>query len=671
MINPLSASIAVEIKGVLAITNYKLNYTNLETQPVEAIYHFALPRAASLMACHVVVDHRSFTAEVMSRKDAAREYEEAIEEERRTVLVESLNDGLYAINIGNLDSQESIEIELQIAQILQATDLGKVLTYRLPTTIAPRYGTGSNDIEPEYYLFAQYPFHAEIHSEEPIVITHASHNIVAGDKKQTFSGLLDKDIFCSWSANAQEHYHAGTCAGKSYLLGYPSPSSNHTTGACQPDTEFHVLIDRSGSMSGQSIALTKVALNSLLEEIPEAVRINLSSFGCDVETLLPASSELSGDIRKRLRQCIACMNADMGGTEIVKALVASLKTLPESQETKHLIVITDGQVNINREELAAITLLSHKRNVIIHTVGVGYSVNEHLINQLADIAGGNSIAVNPHGELVATVKSFGHSLLGSIPFGSIQWQQSPDWLSVNKRYYPNSPQPVFATGEELAGAQDSSIAMGEKRTEEGKWAKAVVQLAAMRHMMNLGQGEAQQLAEQLGMLTRYTSFIMVDKTGEKINAEHRSMMVIPQSVGCCMESEIASYMPLTHSLNANIDYLDIPAFLRRDTNEGWHAESLLIKELDKLLWRPSKWTANYLLKKGLGTETVEQLKAIAESFEVALHVVALLYIYKLASYHSLSMSIKTQERILKEIGQLDDALEFRVAQLVEGDFAKS
>jgi hypothetical protein len=133
-----------------------------------------------------------------------------------------------------------------------------------------------------------------------------------------------------------------------------------------PEQEYLFLVDRSGSMSGNSIEMAKQALKLLLRILPEqGSYINVWSFGsiCD-HGLWPMSRSYSPEslqhavksvefkllVPPKLTQNVQSahiggMEADMGGTEITTAVDNVLQSRMTSMSTI-VYILTDGSVSI-------------------------------------------------------------------------------------------------------------------------------------------------------------------------------------------------------------------------------------------------------------------------------------------------------------------------------------
>ena len=634
----LSATIGVSFKGPMALTRYSLQVVNNGTNPVEGLYHFALPRSSSLMKCDVMMEGRTFSGQVLRRNEASNVYEEAVETGKRSVMLESMNDGVYGLNVGNLDGGESLTIEMTIASLLTITNAGDTFTYRLPTTLAPRYGQTGNDMEPEYHFFAEYPFSATVNLPHKAQVQASSHALLGDASVIKLNGLLDRDIFVTWQQDACDQLFNASYRGYSYTLGVPNVASSDALYAPSGSSFLHVVLDRSGSMEGAAIDLCKQVLIDVVQNLSSSVAFNITSFGFEHETLFAGRATLNTQHKKAALVALNQVCADMGGTELISALLHAITYEKPSEKAKHIMLITDGLMHLDEEEVAAVQLACEKHNAHLHIIGVGYSVNTQALVRLSHATGGTLHIVNPNGELKEVVKNTVkaiHSTALPVELCFTKLTDSAEvapmaWSSGDTVWYTNLPQPVFAQGEcslTVAGHQHE----WRSETVNGECAQALVHIAAAQHIHELEREAATELATHLGMLSLYTSFVMLDVSEECIDSP-ATPRVIPQMVPPDVCFRLAPPSAISHSAagaHMNVSY----AQDRHDDFEYFclgpvHYTSVeqlvevLLNDMNRRWWRKTQWTAQYLRKLEFATSRVKELEDLALQAHVSLYVVA-------------------------------------------------
>lgn len=609
--NYISATFDIEIKGIFAITRYKLIYTNDSEFPVEAIYHFSLPRHASLFSCRIQVDEHIYCAKIQSIDQATDVYEEGVESTKAAVLIEKLKDGIYAINMANVESGASLVIDMHITHVLTATHIGKNLTYRLPTTITPRFGGSQNPIDPEYSDIAHYPFSAKIKTSNEMLITSSSHDIQSTADGLHFAGYLDKDIHFSWVQDTLGISYTGSYNDVSYVMGYPKINeiSPHEQNVHK---HIHLVIDRSSSMNGKSIALCREALLRLINKMPSHYLLNITYFGSTYEILFARPRLLTEETRQTIIDSINNIEADMYGTNLIQALGGTFLATKKFDGLSQVILITNGNVSPSEEEFTAVTLMSQQKDLIIHSVGVGFSVNEYMVNRLSEPSGGIGVIVNVSREMVHTIED----LCLAIEHTELcfYFHKSEKWTKQSLRYYPNLPQLHISTGYDGEILTESHTPFTQHIALDDIWGKACVHVAAQYHLHDMHRHERKTWAISLELFSKYTALVVVDSQGTSINAKDRVQgIVIPQG------------LPMSGSSHSTVStgtfYADIPLFLQKAMNDNreilcpwdWDTRPMqnLLLDMDKRLWWNNKLSKQYLISKGFSIPFLASCERVA------------------------------------------------------------
>merc|ERR1719510_962200 len=82
------------------------------------------------------------------------------------------------------------------------------------------------------------------------------------------------------------------------------------------------------------------------------------------------------------------VQADLGGTELLGPLQAIFKRPVPHGHVRRLVVLTDGQVSNTEQVFGAVR--DHAASTAVFTVGIGSSVSHHLVEGIAEAAGGSA-----------------------------------------------------------------------------------------------------------------------------------------------------------------------------------------------------------------------------------------------------------------------------------------
>lgn len=150
--------VSTRIAGLLASTTLVQKYRNDTDTNLELSYTFPVPVPGTLLSFSVAIAERKYDGQVIPRAQAEARYEETIGDGDSAFRLQEVRAGMYNATLGNVMPDEEVAITLTYAEPLAWN--GKSIRYRLPTTIAPRYGepAGMQPWQrPVTSLVAEYP----------------------------------------------------------------------------------------------------------------------------------------------------------------------------------------------------------------------------------------------------------------------------------------------------------------------------------------------------------------------------------------------------------------------------------------------------------------------------------------------------------------------------------
>jgi Ca-activated chloride channel family protein len=169
------------------------------------------------------------------------------------------------------------------------------------------------------------------------------------------------------------------------------------TGAEVPGAEripvnLAVVIDRSGSMSGEKLEHAKAAALRLVQQLRAGDSLAVVHYGSDVRVL--PSAKATGDAKERMSAFIREISDD-GGTNIGAGLTAARDEVNRAREgylVNRVILISDGQPTEGVTEPLALTNLVkgiRRDGVSVSSIGVGTDFNEDLMQAFAEYGAGS------------------------------------------------------------------------------------------------------------------------------------------------------------------------------------------------------------------------------------------------------------------------------------------
>ncbi|MEB3223238.1 MAG: VIT and VWA domain-containing protein, partial [Candidatus Sericytochromatia bacterium] len=536
---------AVEAHGVLDGLLFELTlrqrYVNPTPQVAEVTYTFPLAWGAWLLDLHVELGGKRLAGQVLPKRQAAARYEAAIDAGDAPAMLERSAEGLYTLNLGNLKPGEEAVIEVHSAQLLRF-EQGQV-RLAIPTTIAPRYGDAHAQgglpahagVEPS--LTASYPLSLRLDVKGALAgATLACHTHAVsredGPGGATFTlrdGFLDRDVVFTAEGLSQLATSlvvpdgAGWVAIASVCPPLPAPAPSRRP--------LKLLIDCSGSMGGDSIASAREALTQVVEELEDGTPFTLSCFGSAVQHLVDRPLVADREARERARGLIAGIDADMGGTEMDRALQATMN-LGATAGGADVLLVTDGEVWGDPR----VTELAQRTGHRIFAVGLGSAPNEVRLRQQAEATGGACELVTPNEDVAeAIVRMFRRIRQTPTPLGAIAWPATPLW---------EAPRPAVLFGGETlhlvagfaappTGALTLTYGEGECLVaplaapdgEAGTWGATPARLAAALRLPALDELAATALAVEHALVTRHTNMVAVH-----VRAEGEKTVGLPELI---------------------------------------------------------------------------------------------------------------------------------------------
>jgi Ca-activated chloride channel family protein len=393
-------------------------FRSAETQPIEVIYAFPLPRDAALRRFRITGDGFEAHSELRETEAAVKAYEEGIAQGSLATLARQYGDGLINLTVGNIRPGEQVAVYLELIAGVELRDDG--FRFRFPFTLAPAYhararcavvaGEGEMEMPADEFGDAILPrFREDASALHQVGFELTVESALAIDelgspshavRVKRESGAASRVALAAEKAIPNRdlvldaHYRA---AAPQVLAGAGKDGKGRFA-AIVPSTAFGartdsprrvvILLDRSGSMQGAPLTQASKAIDACLAALSETDFFGLAAFDDQVEALdsrlLPGTRENRGRAHRFLETIGA-----RGGTELARGFQKAVELLERGGGD--VLILTDGQVGGTERILAE----ARQTNTRLHCLGIGSASQDRFLALLARETGGVSRFVTP------------------------------------------------------------------------------------------------------------------------------------------------------------------------------------------------------------------------------------------------------------------------------------
>ncbi len=584
----LDTQVSMDVSGLLNRVTVKQVFINDSDQWVNGRYLFPLPENAAVDSMQLRIGDKVIAGQIQPKKQALQTFENAKKQGKQASLLQQQRRNLFTSDVANLGPHEQLVVEISYQQKVEYRD--GLFSLRFPLAITPRYNPQA-DRTTEQPLLAM-PSSANTATSakhvRPALDVKMQVNIDAGFEltsldslyhpiKQSnvgnhysvnFAGkqIADRDFVLQWQANVGAVPQAATFyqTGKTHLADnsdersetaqrQPNPVDNNLYSLVMlmpPSVEVSeqhliareliLVIDTSGSMSGQSITQAKQALQFALAGLRDIDSFNIIEFNSDVTmlsaTLLSANSRNIG----KANRFIQSLDAD-GGTEMRSALQTALvdsvqqdfdQTDTHSEMLRQVIFMTDGAVG-NEHELYQL-INDQLGDSRLFTVGIGSAPNSDFMRRAATMGRGTFTYIGKESEVQQKIEQLLNKieqpvltniglyyLDGSVPDYwpttiSDLYQNEPLWVSIKSASHQQ--QPIIVSGNINGQYWQQQLDFEENQAAKGidlLWANAQITSLEL-YKDNASRDRVNKQVEALGLLyhlvTSQTSLVAVDVT---------------------------------------------------------------------------------------------------------------------------------------------------------------
>lgn len=311
--------------------------------------------------------------EVFERTTARQVYDNVTTRRRDPGLLEEDGEGAFQFKVFPIQPNEKKRVELRWSKFLERR--GQTVRYRAPITRA----------DADVVLDIQGAVKNLRSSTHKLRIDRDTNGVrlrsdgMRGKGELVIEWEVDEP---EWLPSAYVHRGGGETDGY-FALSLATADVN--TGAIA-SKDVTIVIDRSGSMTGEPLQNAKAAAVDVIRRLAPADRVNVIAFSDEVDPLFRAPLILDEETRGRAIGFVQRLH-EGGGTDIALALTTAIKSQDIKPGRPRVVVfMTDGQSDVDKSVLAA---QADTGDIRLFTVGLGKEVNRPLLQRLAATKRGN------------------------------------------------------------------------------------------------------------------------------------------------------------------------------------------------------------------------------------------------------------------------------------------
>ncbi|PPK88665.1 von Willebrand factor type A domain-containing protein [Neolewinella xylanilytica] len=571
-----STTADVDIAGVIANVTVEQVYTNRGSQAIEATYVFPASTEAAVHGMEMYIGDRRIEGVVMRKAGAKATYETAKAEGKRSSLLEQHRPNVFQMRVANILPGDTVRVRLQYTELLvpaggtyrfvYPTVVGPRFTGEDEKGEGfagqPYSASGTpTRFSLQLHLAAGMPIASLESPTHPILITPAGPN--ATDLR------LDPGLTAPGNRDFVLEYQLGGAGIHTGLLLYEGEEENYFLYMAQPPVatssdddssdedssdevparEFVFIVDVSGSMTGFPLDVTKKLMADLVSDLRPRDYFNILLFAGAADTWRSASAPATRENLAAATEWVEGVRGG-GGTELLAALrqAYALPAPGESGRTtarptssgpealsRNFVIVTDGYISVEPEVFDLID--QHLDRANVYTFGIGGSVNRHLIDGMARVGRGRPAVVLDEAAAAVEARRFreyiAKPLLTDVRLSyagfdvyDLEPLSLPDLgserpLIVFGKYRGKPKGELVLSGSTGAGDLLTTYRVRDSHADPQHaalaylWARHRIQRLDDYNQLSPDDQRVEEVT-RLGLdhnlLTRYTSFVAVDKT---------------------------------------------------------------------------------------------------------------------------------------------------------------
>jgi len=476
--------VKAQISGFLSRVSVTQEFENPFKEKIEAVYTFPLPPNAAVDDMTMLVGDRTVRGKILRREEAEAVYEAAKTKGQTASLLNQERPNIFTQSVANILPGEQIKITISYVETLKYEDGSYEFVF--PMVVGPRYIPGEptrpagdgfapdTDRVPDASKITPQPvpegmrvghdvsLQVLLDAGVPIDgLTSKTHDVTVDRPDNHRAQVTLKDLATIPNKDFILRYDVAGAKISDAVLTHATPGGGFFTLILQPPERVSVedvtpkelvfVLDTSGSMYGFPLEKAKETMRLALDNLYPYDTFNLITFSGDEHILFPEPVPATKENLAKAQAFLATRQGG-GGTEMMKAIKASMDPSDKSDHIRVVCFMTDGYVG---NDLEIIGEVQKHPNARVFAFGIGSSVNHFLLDNMARYGRGEVEYVGLNDDGSAAARRF-HERVRNPLLTDV----SVDWngMAVSDVYPKTIPdlfsaKPVIITGRYTGNGQ--------------------------------------------------------------------------------------------------------------------------------------------------------------------------------------------------------------------------
>ncbi|EKV11237.1 von Willebrand factor, type A [Penicillium digitatum] len=421
------------ILSSVARTTLIQTFVNPSDSVIEELsYHFPLYDGISVVGFKCKVGSRLLHSKVKTKSQANADYQNAVAQHQTAAVMDHTSMGdVFVIRLGNVPARGNLTVDITFVGELKQDSQRDGIRYTLPSTIAPRYGTDMSYSQTHLNSFGlpanlqRMSITVDVQMEKGSVIRELespSHRIKVSlgrvSSTPVTSATFEPSQASAFAVLQQNHKSVvleqdlvvlikadGLDTPCALLERHPTiPNQRALMATLVPkfslrpaSPEVVFVIDRSASMVS-TIPTLRSALQVFLKSLPVGICFNICSFGHTHCFMWEKSQVYDALGLQYALDFVDTIDANMGGTEMKQAVIATVNNRLNSKDLD-VLILTDGQIYDQDDLFDFVREKAADNTARFFSLGIGEAVSHSLIEGIARAGNGFSQSVTEYEEL--------------------------------------------------------------------------------------------------------------------------------------------------------------------------------------------------------------------------------------------------------------------------------